>query len=326
MKHDGPLVFALGATAQFGSGVAAELGTALAAAEERGFEDGEHKLRPLISVRDSDCYVLHSLHGDSKQTVNDKLCRLLFFAATLHDHGAGRVTALCPYLAYARKDRRTKTRDPVTTRYVAQLIEAMGVDRVAVLEPHNPAAHDNSFRIPAESIHARGPLVDALLGHVGDAPLTVVSPDTGGAKRAAALRAVLTVRTGREPATAFLDKHRSEGRVTGDTVAGDIDGRTAVIVDDLIASGTTMGRAALACRERGATGVYAVATHGLFAEGAERLLQNPAIDRLLITDSVAPHMREYWGERVELVSVQPLFARVIHALHEGGSVTEALAS
>lgn len=323
-RHD-PLVFALGATEPFGRGVAAELATELAAAEERGFEDGEHKLRSRASVRERDCYVLHALDGDAQQTVNDKLCRLLFFGAALRDHGAARVTLVCPYLCYARKDRRTQPRDPVTTRYVAGAIEAMGVDRIVVLEPHSPAAFDNAFRIPAERVHANGPLVDALLEHVGAAPAAVVSPDTGGAKRAAALRDVLAARSGGEPATAFLDKRRSGGVVSGDTVAGDVAGRAAVIVDDLIASGTTMLRAVRACRERGATAVYAVATHGVFAEGAERLLGEPALDRLLITDSVTPRMEERWGERVERIGVAPLLANVIRALNAGGSLTAVLA-
>jgi len=324
VQPDDTMLFAPGASEDFGRGVASELGQDLAALETRAFEDGEHKLRPLTSVRGRDCYILHSLHGDDEQTVNDKLCRVLFFAATLRDHGADRVTLACPYLAYARKDRRTKTRDPVTSRYVAQLIEAMGVDRVAVLEPHNPAAFDNAFRIPAEHLHARAPLADALLAHLGDSPLAVVSPDTGGAKRAAAMRHLLATRTGREPATAFLDKHRSEGVVTGDTVAGEVAGRTAVIVDDLIAGGTTISRAARACRERGADRVYAVVTHALFAPGAERLLQDPAVDRLFVTDSVAPRMQDLWQGRVERVPVRRLFARVIRALHGDTPVTEVL--
>lgn len=324
MTRHAPLVFALGASEAFGRDVAGALATELAALEERAFEDGEHKTRPMVSVRDRDCYVLHALHGDDTQTVNDKLCRLLFFAATLRDHGAGRVTVVCPYLCYARKDRRTKSRDPVTTRYVARAIEAMGVDRVVALEPHSAAAFDNAFRIPAERVHARGPLVAALLRHVGDAPTAIVSPDTGGAKRAAALRADLAARTGQEPTSAFLEKYRSAGVVSGDTVAGDVDGRVAVIVDDLIASGTTLLRAVRACRERGATAVYAVATHGVFAAGAERLFGEAALDRLLITDSVTPRMERHWGDRVERVSVAPLLAEVIRTLGRGGSLTDTL--
>lgn len=323
MQHD-PLIFALGTTEPFGHRVAAILATKLAPAEERNFEDGEHKLRPLVSVRERDCYILHSLHGDDEETVNDKLFRLLFFAATLRDHGAACVTLVCPYLCYARKDRRTQSRDPVTTRYVAAAIEAMGVDRVVALEPHSPAAFDNAFRIPAERVHAHAPLVDAVLEQMDGAPTVVVSPDLGGAKRAAALRDILAARSGHEPASAFLEKRRSGGRVSGDTVAGDIEGRAAVIVDDLIASGTTMLRAVRACRARGATAVYVVTTHGVFAAGAEQLLTDDALDGLLITDSVAAQMERYWSDRVKRISVAPLLADVIRALTEGGSVTEIL--
>ena len=324
MNPGAPQVFALGATEPFGRGVAGALGVELAPAEARDFDDGEHKLRPLVSVRDRDVYIVHALDGDAEQSVNDKLCRLLFFAATVRDHGAARVTFVCPYLAYARKDRRTKARDPVTTRYVAQMIEAAGIGRVVVLEAHNPAAVDNAFRIPLERVHARGPLGDAILARVGDAPLAVVSPDTGGAKRAARLREALAARTQREVATAFLDKRRSAGVVSGDTVAGEVDGRAAVIVDDLVATGTTLRRAVAACRDRGATAVLAAATHAVFAPGAEDLLSDPALDALLVTDSVAPRMRAQWNDRLERVSVQPLLAAVIRALHEGGSVTRVL--
>ncbi|MFW5969002.1 MAG: ribose-phosphate diphosphokinase [Halofilum sp. (in: g-proteobacteria)] len=324
MPGGDPAIFPLGATQALGRDVCRWLGTAPGPSEERDFEDGEHKVRPLCNVQGRDCYVLHSLHGDEEQSVNDKLCRLLFFAAALRDHGAAMVSVVCPYLAYARKDRRTKTRDPVTTRYVAQAIEAMGVNRIVALEPHSAAAFDNAFRIPAERLHARGPLVDALLPHLGREAITVVSPDTGGAKRAAAFRGILSERSGREAASAFFEKYRSEGVVSGDTVAGSVDGRVAVIIDDLIASGTTMRRAARACRERGAVAVFALATHGVFADGAEQLLQDPAIDRLFITDSVAPRMEASWGERVERVPVAPLFGEVIRALSRGGSVADVL--
>ena len=324
MEASAPLVFALEPGAAFGDGVAAALGTTRAPHEERAFEDGEHKLRPLTGVAGGDVFVVHSLHGGGGQSANDRLCRLLFFVATLRDHRAARVTVVCPYLAYGRKDRRTKWHDPVTTRYIAQLFEAVGTDRVAVLEPHNPAAFENAFRIPALALHARRPLLDALLAGDCEPPFAVVSPDTGGAKRAAAFREALAARTGHEPGTAFLDKQRSEGRVTGDTVAGDVRGRTAIVIDDLIAGGTTALRAAHACRERGASAVHVVVTHGLFADGAERLFADAPIDRLLLTDSVGARMQDRWGRGVESVSVQPLMADVIDALHRDASVSAAL--
>src|SRR6187455_2239428 len=139
-------IFAPAATAEFGEAVSRVLGQPLAAHEERDFEDGEHKIRPLDVVRDADVYVLQSLHGGPRESANDKLCRLLFFIGALRDAGAARVTVVAPYLCYARKDRRTKPHDPVTTRYIAQLFEAVGAEAVVTLEVHNPAAYENAFR------------------------------------------------------------------------------------------------------------------------------------------------------------------------------------
>ena len=134
-----PCLFALQASRAWAEPVAARLGVPLAAHEERAFEDGEHKVRPLVNVRGRDVYVMESLHGDEAQTVDAKLCRLLFFIGALKDAAAGRVTAVVPYLGYARKDRKTKARDPVTTRYVAALFEAVGTDRIVTLDPFDIA-------------------------------------------------------------------------------------------------------------------------------------------------------------------------------------------
>ena len=139
-------VFALDATADLGRAVAQELWVSLAPHEEREFEDGEHKARPLNSVEGADAYVIQSLHSGPLQSAADKLCRLLFFIGALKDAGAARVTAVTPYLCYARKDRRTKARDPVTTRYLAKLFESVGTDMIVTLDVHNPSAFENAFR------------------------------------------------------------------------------------------------------------------------------------------------------------------------------------
>ncbi len=121
-------LFALKESTQLGVTIAQNLGERIASHEERDFEDGEHKSRSLESVAGADVYVVHSLHSGPSQSANDKLCRLLFFIGALKDAGACRVTAIIPYLCYARKDRRTKVYDPVTTRYVAGMFE-IGRDR-----------------------------------------------------------------------------------------------------------------------------------------------------------------------------------------------------
>ncbi|MFW5825092.1 MAG: ribose-phosphate diphosphokinase, partial [Marinobacter sp.] len=286
--------------------------------EERHFEDGEHKVRPLEPVRQRDVYVLHTLFGDDHFTVNDKLLRLLFFIATLRDAGARRVTALVPYLAYARKDRRTKAMDPVTTRYVGQLFEAMGVDCVAALEVHNRAAFDNAFRCRTEHLEAHALFVEHLREKLGDRDLVIVSPDSGGAKRADRFRDAWEQITGTRPANAFMEKRRSEGVVSGEAVVGDVSGRTAIIVDDLVAGGTTLLRAARACRKGGATRVCGVITHALFGPGSEKLYQADELDELLITDSVEARQKPPANSNVTVVSVAGLFADAVLALNAGG--------
>src|SRR5690242_14151463 len=147
-------VFALTPSEALGRTVAEKLGITVAHHELRRFEDGEPKIRPLVPVRGRDVYVLCSLYGDASESVNDRLCRALFFVGALRDAGARRITIVAPYLCYSRKDRRTNPRDPVTTRYVARLIEAAGADRVVTIDVHNRAAFENAFRIPTEHLEA----------------------------------------------------------------------------------------------------------------------------------------------------------------------------
>ena len=316
-------LFALPPSEAFGRAVAAAAGVALTPHELRRFEDGEHKLRALAPVRDRDVYVLCSLYGDAGESVNDRLCRALFFLGSLRDAGAARVTLVAPYLCYARKDRRTNPRDPVTTRYVARMIEAAGADRVVTLDVHNRAAYENAFRIPTEQLEAKRLFVARCRALAG--PLAVVSPDPGGFHRAEDLRDALEA-GGPPVELAMLGKHRKGGVVRSEAFVGRVEGRTCVIVDDMIVSGTTLVRAAAACRERGATSVHAMATHGVFAAAAATALATPALDGIAITDSVAPDRVDLGAARDKLavVSVAPLVGHAIAALHEGGSITELL--
>lgn len=309
-------LFALGQDRALGAVIAEALGIAPSAHEERVFEDGEHKLRPLVDVAGCETFVLHRLHGDDRESgnesVNDRLCRLLFFAATLKDAGAARITAIAPYLCYARKDRRTKSRDPVTTRYLAQLFEAVGIDALIGLEVHNPAAFENAFRRPTTHLTAAAQLCRRLLARIGESEVAVVSPDLGGGKRADLFRSVLESLIGRPVAKGFVEKARSAGVVSGDLFAGDVAGRTAILVDDMIGTGTTILRASRVCREAGAIEVLAVATHGLFTGGATALLEDGAPDGILVTDTVpVAHVDEALRARIEVVPIAHLLADAV---------------
>lgn len=321
-------VFALGSSEPFGEAVAGAMRLSLAPHEERDFEDGEHKMRPLESVRGDDVYVIASLHGEPKQSPNDKLVKLVFFLGALRDAGAGRVTAVVPYLCYARKDRKTQTRDPVTTRYLAGLFEAVGVDRVVGLDVHNLQAFQNSFRCRTEHLEARKLFLEHLLPLVGSDELVVISPDAGAMKRADELRNALARRLGREVPVAFLEKERARGVVRGGTLVGDVKGRVAVVIDDLVATGTTLVRAATACRELGATRVHAVATHGIFVGAAATALADPALESLAVTNSVPPFRLDGWAHRKKLAVLDAtgLVAEAIARLHSNGSLVELLAT
>jgi ribose-phosphate pyrophosphokinase len=317
-------LFALKATSELGNDVAAALGQPLAAHEERDFEDGEHKTRPLDSVRDRDVFVVQSLHGGPAESANDKLVRLLFFIGALKDAGAARVTAVTPYLAYARKDRRTKPNDPVTTRYVAQMFEAIGADVVVTLEVHNPAAFENAFRCRTVALTA-APLFVDYAKRLADEKLCVVSPDPGGVKRAELFRETLATEIGRPVGKGFAEKHRSGGVVSGDLFVGEVEGATALVIDDLISTGGTLLRAAIAARKSGANKVIALVTHGLFMPGATQVIADPAIDRFVVTDSVPPFRLDAASRaKIDTLRVAPLLAETIRRLHEGRALTDLM--
>ncbi len=280
-------LFCLAASAELGAGLSAALAEPLAAHEERDFEDGEHKARPLDSVAGADVYVIQGLHSGPQQSANDKLCRLLFFIGAIKDAGAARVTAVTPYLCYARKDRRTKPNDPVTTRYIADMFESVGTDCVVTLEVHNPVAFENAFRCRTIALSGTPLFVDYAKG-LSDQELSVISPDAGGMKRAEQLRESLEAALGRPVGKGLVEKHRSAGVVSGDLFVGDVAGTTTLIVDDLISTGNTLLRAALSARKAGAKRVIALVTHGLFMPGAAEVVADPTIDQVVITDSVPP--------------------------------------
>ncbi len=313
-------LFTLAGTEEYAKRVALHLETPLSSIEERSFEDGEHKVRPLESVEGADAYAIHALHGDRTQTVNDKLCRLLFLIGTLKDHGAARVTAVTPYLCYARKDRRTQPYDPVTSRYVAALFEAVGTDRVMALQVHNDAAFENAFHCPTRHIETAELFAEHFAPMARREKIVAVSPDAGGVKRVELFRRALERKSARPVDNAFVEKYRSGGVVTGGALVGGVEAKTAIILDDLISTGNTLLRAARACRAAGASHVFGAATHGLFTGGAAELFASSDFDGLVIADTVpfsetiAPAARD----RVIVLDSTPSVAATIGEARRSG--------
>jgi len=319
-------IFAFSDGQEIATKICKELGIELSKLEERHFEDGEHKCRPLQSVRNQDVYVIQSLFSDENLSVNDKLCRLLFFIGALKDAAAKQVTVIIPYLCYARKDRKTKSRDPVTTRYMAMLLEAVGIHRIVVVDVHNLAAYQNAFRCNSEHLEAKNLFIDYLVEEHGDENLIVVSPDVGGIKRAEIFREVLMHRINKPVASAFMEKKRSAGIVSGEAVVGDVINKTAIIIDDLISTGGTIVRTANACKAKGCNKVYAAATHGVFTTGSNQLFNCESLEKIVITNTIpGSHLKnEIDNDKLVSVDISPLLSKAIKRINSGNSIVELL--
>jgi len=283
---DAALIFAPTESHALGLAASERSGIALAALEEREYAGGEFKLRPLQSVRDRTVFVVQSLAETQKSPIALRLVRLLFLIHGLRDAGAGQVVAVIPYLAYARKDRRTKSRDPVYTRYVAQQLEAAGASRVVLLDVHNASSVDNAFRIPVDHLSALPMMAAHFMEHLPHGKLAVASPDIGGIKRAQLFRELLERRTGQEVELVFVEKRREGEVLSGGTVVGNPHGRAAIVLDDLCSTGTTLIKAAAALRAAGAVSVHATVTHTPLDDGLAALATADDIVQVVVTDSV----------------------------------------
>ncbi|WP_439140003.1 ribose-phosphate diphosphokinase [Roseicyclus sp.] len=310
------LFFTLQGAEGLGQRIAALGGWGVAPHEERDFDMGEHKGRPLVDPRGHDVFVLAALQGGNAASCNDRLIRAMFFCAACRDLGAARVSLIAPYLPYGRKDRRTKEHDPISARYVAQAIEAMGCDQIVTVAAHNIAAFENAFRIPTLHLTTEALFAALIAADDRGAPCVVMAPDPGGIKRAQLLYEALQAIGMEDVGFAMMEKRRSAGVVSGTLFAGDVAGARVYILDDMICGGGTIARAAQAARKHGAVAVHAMATHGFFTPQAIiRLAQDDGPDTLTVTDSAGPFIRPMPELRV--VGLAPMLAAAIARLHGG---------
>ncbi|ASQ45621.1 ribose-phosphate diphosphokinase [Legionella clemsonensis] len=317
-------LFALNTSLDWGQKIAAHLALPLSTHEEVEFADGEHKVRSLDNVRGRDVFLIQSLFHEDKASIHDKLCRLLFFIGALKDASAQFVTAVIPYFAFARKDRRTQARDPVTLRYVAQLLEAIGADRILTLDIHNLAAFQNAFRIPTEHLEAQVLFAPYLATLINNEEVTIVSPDTGGLKRAEQLRETLSGLLHREVGKAFIDKKRNlEVVSSSQEVIGELKDGIVVIVDDMISSGTTIRLSAEVLHKKGVQRIIVCATHGIFVGDANNTLSLPYLEKIIITNSIPPFRvkKQLLDKKVVVLDATALFAQAIKEIHEHGSLS-----
>jgi ribose-phosphate pyrophosphokinase len=276
------------------------------------FPDTEMHVRLVESVRGHDAFIIQSTCAP----VNEHLVELLILIDTLSRASAGRITAIIPYYGYARQDRKSTGREPITAKLVANLISAAGANRVLAIDLHSPAIQ-GFFDIGMDHPTAIPLLANALRGKIPPDSV-VVSPDTGGAKRADFFAKLLHL------PIAILHKRRGDGEnVEIAAVIGDVRDRTPIIVDDIIATGGTILEAVETLLRAGARpDVRVAATHGVFAGKAAQRLAHPAITQIVVTDTIeTPTALREALPRLEVVSIAQLLGDAITRLHNGQSLS-----
>jgi ribose-phosphate pyrophosphokinase len=292
------------------------LGASLAELEEKQYSDGEFSLRPITNVRDRRVVLIQSLYRDQRKSIADKLCELLLLASTVRNAGARDMILLAPYLCLSRSDRPIGFQGPVLIRSVAELIEASGFDQVITMDIHNPSSYHTAFHCPATNLSAMELFASHIHEKLGLDQVAVVSPDLGGIKRCENFREAFRQKAGFDTELCVATKERVDHVVDDRILAGSVAGKNAIIVDDMISTGSTLAHAVQACVNQGARRIYVAATHGLFAAEAESLLDKLPIERILLANTVVPYHLEAPGfrNRVDMLNTAPVFGAYLQEL------------
>jgi ribose-phosphate pyrophosphokinase len=288
--------------------IAAQLGVDVGAMEVTRFADGEYDVKIAESVRGLDVFLIQP----TCQPVSENLIQLFIILDALHRASASRVTAVMPYYGYARKEKKTAPRDPISAKLMANIINLAGASRVIALDLHADAIQ-GFFDIPFDHLTAQKILAEHIRQrHHRD--IVVVSPDVGGVRRARDIARLI------DAPLAIVEKRRPQDDVPQVlNVIGEVEGMNAVVVDDLVSTGRTLIGVANALVQNGARTVDVMATHGIFSEGAIERLAAAPIDQIVVTDSVPSAARH---PKLVRLSVAPLLAEGIRRVHEDRSVSE----
>lgn len=307
---DGRLqVFSGNSHPQLAADIMRELEAPLGRAHVGSWQNGETRIKLDENVRGSDVFVIQSIC----EPVNQHLMELLLLIDALRRASAARITAVIPYYAYAKQEKKTSGREPISAKLVANLICTAGVDRVLTIDLHSPAI-EGFFDIPVDHLRA-APLLARHCKREGLQDIVAVSPDAGGVARTEDFR----VRVGGSLAI-ISKRHPGPDVSEALEMVGDVNGSTAVIVDDMISTAGTLVLAADLLAERGASPIMAAATHGLFAGNALSRIEESPLSRVYVTDTV-PMPKEGPRDKIEVITVAPLLAEAIMRIHKDLSIS-----
>jgi len=285
------------------------LGIKLTAAGVKRFSDGETQVRIEENVRGTDCFVIQP----TCPPVNESVMELLVICDALRRSSARRITAVIPYYGYGRQDRKAEPRVPITSKLVANLLVASGINRIVAMDLH-AGQIQGFFDIPVDHLYAM-PVFLNYIREKNYPHLTIVSPDAGGVERARAFAKRLNADL------VIVDKRRpkaNEAEIMN--IIGEVEGKTAIILDDIVDTAGTMVKVAHAIKKAGAIKVLASCSHGVLSGEAHKKLDESPIEELLITNSIP--LAKNGSKKVKVLSVASLFAEAIRGIHLDKSISE----
>ncbi len=303
-------VFSGNANPALAKEICAHMGISLGAATVSSFSDGEIRVKIEENVRGADVFVVQSCCAP----VNTSIIELLIMIDALKRSSASRITAVIPYFGYARQDRKDEPRVPITAKLMADLITTAGADRVLTMDLH-AGQIQGFFNIPVDHLYATPVLLD-YISKRGIKDLVVVSPDAGGVERARAFAKRLQANL------AIIDKRR-EGPNNAQimNIIGEVEGRSTLLVDDMIDTGGTIVQGAKACSDKGARMVWAGCTHPVLSGPALERLQKSTLTEVVVTNTIPLNGKEQQCPKLKVLSVAPLLGEAIKRIHEEESVS-----
>ena len=310
---DGNLqIFSGSGSDELAGGICEALGIPLGQAQVSQFPNRETRIQIEENVRGLDVYVVQSMCAP----VNDHLMQLLIMVDALRRASADRITAVIPYFGYARQEKKMAGREPISAKLVANLIQAAGADRVITMDLHAPAI-EGFFDIPVDHLRAASMLVETVREFDIGPRVIVGSADAGGVARAEDFGR----RLGADDIFVSFKKRNTPDNVTPLQLVGDVRGRTAILVDDIISTGSSLIAAARSLKENGAASIYACAVHADLTAGAVQNLQNSILESVLVTDTIPVSESANGSSKIRVCSTAPLFAEAIRRIHNHESVS-----
>jgi ribose-phosphate pyrophosphokinase len=289
--------------------ISQKLDVELSEAKVGRFSDGESQVKIVDNVRGSDCFIIQP----TCPSVNENLMELLIIADALKRASARRITAVVPYYGYARQDRKSEPRVPITARLVADLLTTAGITRLLTMDLH-AGQIQGFFDIPVDHLYAK-PILSKYFEDKNLKDVAVISPDAGGAERARSFAKLIHAEL------VIVDKRRprpNEACIMN--VIGEVKGKTCIILDDLVDTAGTLTKVADVIKEKGATRVLAAASHGVLSGQAKQRIQGSALEELVITDTI-PLSKKRPNEKIVVLSVAAMLAEAIKRISKDESIS-----